>query len=262
MKAKKDPKKAPDKKGDDVGDDGEEGNTYEKSVNVSGDDLQKGLDKLDNFIEQGDSSTRKEQLLTKALEEDLEKSEKEELFGLMGGDEVAEEFVKSQADEVVEGFETNEELSKAYDVSDFLREQHTELNKSLSTLADNQTQSDSRQHEFNLLIAKSMSDNGKLVKAMSERLGVIENQPVRGPKSKMAPGQVLSKSFGGAPPEGETMTKSQVLDGLDNLMVKSMGAGRNGASESGEDIVNAVAKYEQLQEISPSLLNEVRANIS
>ena len=104
-----------------------------------------------------------------------------------------------------------------------------------------------------------MSGVGKLVKSMSERLGVIEAQPARGPKSKgVQPGQVLEKGFGGQPPAGDQLSQSQVLDGLEQLMQKSMEEGRGGFTEGGENITLATAKFESSRQITPGLLAEIR----
>jgi hypothetical protein len=225
-------------------------------------DLEKSLGKLAEFASSGDSATRKQELLSKALDSgDLEKSEREELFGLLGGATTAGAGEPTHSEALAKSMTSNDSVQKALDVSDYLREQHGELVKSLGVLADYQEQSDSRQHEFNLVLAKAVSDTGQMVKAMSERLGVIASQPARGPKSKMAPGQVLQKSFGGeTQPEGEQLDKSQVLDALDTMHVDSLSKGMDGRSAGGEDILRAIAKYENSNMLSKSMLVEVQSH--
>lgn len=264
-----DKKKEPDTS--DEGQDGNAGETQEgegnmgtekgckKSMDLSGDDLEKSLERLDEFTQSADEESRKKVLLQKAMEGDLEKSERDELFDLMGGQ--SEEAPGSHADEIIKSMAENETLQKAYDVSDYLREQHEELCKSLGQLADYQEQSDARQHEFNLILAKAISDTGNLVKAMSEKLGVIASQPARPPKSRgVQPAQPLEKSFGGQAPAEGKLTKSMILDTLDEMHVESLEKGMEGRTGGGESILNAVAKYESTNMISKSMLAEVQAH--
>lgn len=225
----------------------------EKSL--SSEDLEKSLDRLGEFAESNDAVARKNVLLQKAMEGDLEKSEREELFGLMGG--ASEESGESHSETITKSMGENETLQKALDVSDYLREQHDELCKSLGHLADYQEQSESRQHEFNLVLAKAVSDTGKLVKAMSTKLGIIASQPAREPKSRGT--QPLQKSFAGQNPESDQLSKGMVLDALDALHQESLEKGMDGRTNGGESILNAIAKYEHSNMLSKSMLTEVQA---
>lgn len=262
------------KKDPDASAEGQEGNVSEtaegegnmatekackKSMDLSGEDLEKSLGRLGEFAQTNDAESRKSALLQKAMEGDLEKSERDELFGLMGGQ--GDEPGVTHADTITKSMEENDTLQKALDVSDYLREQHEELCKSLTQLAEYQEQAESRQHEFNLILAKAISDTGTLVKAMSERLGVIAQQPARAPKSKLGPQQAqpLQKSFAGQAPEGEQLSKSMVLDTLDAMHVESMEKGMDGRTARGESILNAIAKYENSNMLSKSMLAEVQA---
>jgi hypothetical protein len=228
-------------------------------------DLVKALDQLDEFVSSNDKGSRKDELLKKAMSEELGDEEREELFGLMGGTPAPD----SRGEEIVKSFQENEDFQKAFEVSDFLREQHDELTKSLSTLADYQERSEQRQHEFNLALARTVSDTGKLVKAMSERLGVIERQPVRGPKAvRTKQDQIMQKSFQdgsesdtGKPP-GPQMNRRSILKGLEGMMVKSMGSGDDGLADCGEDISVAVATFEQTNQISKPMLEEVKQHLA
>jgi hypothetical protein len=231
----------------------------EKSMELSGDDLEKSLDKLGEFAGSNDTETRKTALLQKAMEGELEKSERDELHGLMGGGKSDDDVDPTHTDTITKSLEGNDTLQKALDVSDYLREQHEELCKSLTQLAGFQEQADTRQHEFNLILAKAVSDTGTLVKAMSEKLGVIAGQPAHEPKSRMAPGQVLSKSFGGSPPDSEQLTKSMVLDTLDAMHVESMEKGMDGRTAAGESILTAIAKYENSNMLTKSMLAQVQS---
>jgi len=235
---------------------GEQEEETEAKKSLTPSDLQKSLDKLTQFATSGDAPSRKERLLSKASSETLSKSEQEELFELLGGVS-ASEYEPGEA--IVKSMNQNDNLQKALDVSEYLQEQHTELVKSLTNVGDEIQKSDNRRHEFNLVMAKAIRDIGLMVKSMSEQMGIIGAQPVRQPKSMgVTRGtQVLQKSFAGRE-GGESMSKSQVLDGLDELMVESLSKGMQGASEHGEDIALATSKYEQTHMISKPMLAAVK----
>lgn len=235
---------------------------YQKSVDLTGEDLEKSLQKLTEIVQAGDTTTRKDALLSKAQTgEELSKSERSELFGLLGGQDQPQE--KTLSDDLTKGLTQNGAMQEALDVSNYLTEQHAELCKSLGALGEHVEKSDARQHEFNLVLAKAVADVGNLVKAVAETVGAIAGQPARAPKSMgVAGGKVLSKSFAGSQPSEDQLSKSEILDTLDTMMEKSMAAGRGGRSAAGEDLLMAISKYEQTSALSPSLLAEVRAHRS
>lgn len=245
------------------GQSGDADDESQKSQDVTGDDLEKSLQKLEAVIQAGDTTSRKEVLLQKSLKgDDLSKAEREELFQLLGGasDRPATPAV---GDQLTKGMQENPNLQKALDVSEYLAAQHEELCKSLTDLGAIVEKSDTRQQEFNLVLAKAVYDTASLVKGMSEKLGVIASQPARPPKSAgVQAGQVLNKSFGGQPPaeESNQLSKGDVLNVLDDMMAKSMSAGTGGVSRGGEDLLMAISKYEQTSAISPTLLREVVAH--
>lgn len=256
--------KALEEEEEDVGDEEteeeEEGMTTanKSQTPVTEEDFQKSLDRLEAEAAVGNQESRKTELLAKAQGAELEPAERDELFGILGGGDTA---AKSLGAEVTGGLQTNEVLQKAYDVSDFLAEHNLELTKSLDSLSQNIEASDTRQHEFNLVLAKAMVDTGKLIKAMSERLGVIASQPARPPKAKGA--QPLNKSMigGSEPPAGEQLNKAQIQDALDALMEKSVTAGDQGMSGKGMDIAVETAKFEMSSKLSPTMFEEVQAHI-
>lgn len=231
-----------------------------KSDDLSEDDLQKSLDKLETLAGDGNQTTRKQTLLEKAQKEELSKAEQAELFTLLGG-ESTEPKTENLSNKVTKSLEGNDTLQKALDVSDYLQEQHNELVKSLGVLGEHIEASDNRQHEFNLVLAKAVADIGNTVVGMGERLGGIETQPARGPKSKGVQ-QSLEKSFAGQPNNGATegLSKSMILDTMESMMEDSMSKGRNGNLEDGTDLVTAISKYEQFNAITPTLLAEVQAH--
>ena len=235
----------------------EEMENAKKSEDLNQDDLQKSLERLTSIASEGDKPTRKQTLLEKAMGEELEKSEQDELKELLGMGERVDE--PSLAEEITKSMDENEDLQKALDVSDYLQENQSELLKSLQGLADHIEKSDNRQHEFNLILAKAVSDIGQHVLGMSNRLGSIEQQPARPPKSKGA--MPLQKSFAGQQMKTE-LSKSQILDGLSSMVQESVTQGQGGKLADGTDLVMAVSKYEQFNTIAPDLLSRVESHVA
>ncbi len=238
--------------------DTEDEDMSEKSQ-ITAQDFEKSLDRLAGMAGEG-GTDRKAELLEKAQTDDLDDAERMELYGLLGGQTGGEG--QTLAKSTTEGLEENETLRKAYDVSDFLSEQHMELTKSLTVLADRVEADSERQHGFNLVLAKAVVDTGNLVKSMAERMNIIAAQPARAPKSQGA--QPLNKSFvgGSQPADGEQLNKAQILGALDEMMQKSMETGGQGMSPKGLDINMEVAKYESQNAIHPVMLQEVQAHIA
>ena len=236
------------------GQDNEQEEQEEKSMPITEDDLEKSLRKLSAYAQRNDEPARKDRLLSKASSDALSKSEREELFELLGGESSKEENT------ITKSFEENETLQKALDVSEYLQEQHTELVKSLRNVGEEIEKSDHRRHEFNLVMAKAIQDIGLMVKSMSEQIGIVGNKPARQPKSLgvVQPSQVLHKSFGNSASSEEVLGKSQVLDALDSMMQESMSKGMQGRTEYGEDIALATSKYEQTHMISKPMLQAVK----
>lgn len=234
----------------------EEKSCGKKSVDLTGDDLSKSLGKLEALVQASDITSRKDALLQKAQKgEDLIKSERDELFQLLGGAEA-----QKSSEDLTKGLKENETLQKALDVSDFLNEQHTELCKSLGALGETVQKSDSRQHEFNLVLAKAVADVGNLVKAVAMNVGAIAAAPARAPKSAGVQGSTaLQKGFAGGEAEADQLSKNDILNSLESMMEKSMERGEHGLSKGGEDLALAIAKFEQMNRMSPGLLEEVKA---
>lgn len=218
--------------GDDEMEDEEKACGTKKSVEITEDDLMKSVHQLEDFAKSDDPISRKNELLEKAQTDDLTASEKDELFKALGGP-VVEDEEEEEEESVTKGLTENEDMQKSLDVSEFLSEQHTELVKALGGLEDKINSSDSRQHEFNILLAKSMARVGKLVKSLSGRMEVIEEQPVGKPRSTAKP---LQKAFGGQE-QAPTLTKSQVMDQLVNLAM-------NGSAPPDVSMEHVIAKFE------------------
>lgn len=238
--------------GQEGGEDKEEEEESEKSDDLSEDDLEKSLGYLQSYIEKGDTPTRKEVLLKKAQTEELDKSEQQELFAILGGGDSSED--REIANSIEKAMEPSDDLQKALDVSDFLAETHEETKRVFQVLGDHIEKSDSRQHEFNILLAKGVADIGNLVKSVSKRLKVIEGQPAHPPKSQTP---ALQKSFANQQPKEENqLSKSEILDTMSLMIEKSCKEGQSGYVD-GIDFVTASSKYEQLNQIHPTILNMV-----
>lgn len=244
---------------------------FQKSDDLTEDDLIKSMDHLVETAKQR-PLTRKEELLHKSEAEGLTESESTELVGILqGGSDLGGEIKKSMEPK-------GEKLRKAIEVSDFLREMHTGTTDSLSRIADRLEKSQAHQHEYNAALAdgivtlgRALQDTRELVKSLTGQLEEMGAQPVRGPRAKRGPNhqpqrqqpaQPLQKSMAGGEPEGEQLSKSQVLDLLEEMMVKSdqgqYGLG-GGLSKGGENLYEAIAAYEVEDKISKSLVHELLA---
>lgn len=225
-----------------------------KSEDLNEDDLEKSLELLENFVEDGDKPTRKQVLLEKAQKDSLDKSEAKELYDLLGDDspQVEDTFT----DEIVKAMEPTDEMQKALDVSDFLSEVHEENKRVTGILAERIEKSDTRQHEYNLVLAKAVAEVGKLTKGISDRLGVIEGQPARKPKSQI---KALEKGFANTDPnaQAQTLSKSEILDTMSSMIEESCEKGMDGVVDN-INMITAAAKYEQLGQIHPTVLGMIQ----
>jgi len=116
----------------------QEGMTEKAKKSLTVGDLSKSLDALETFAKSGDLPSRKEYLLGKATGEELTKSERDELFNLLGGNATPDfdSGEDSPGESIVKSMSENDNLQKALDVSDYLQEQHTEMVKSLRRVGE------------------------------------------------------------------------------------------------------------------------------
>jgi hypothetical protein len=229
-----------------------------KAADLTTDDLEKSLGKLIRLAGEGDTASRKAFLLEKAQGENLTKAEQAELFEILGG-KAERQPAESLGDRVVKGLEDNDTIQKALDVSEYLDEQHREVVGAFRSLSDCIEKSDTRQGEFNLILARAIAETGKLIKSMSERLGVVESQPVRGPKSQGL--RALEKGFVGQAAQENALSKSMVLDELEKMIVESVDKGMGGAMDNGIDLGIEASKYEQTNKLHPMVAAEVQRRI-
>lgn len=227
-----------------------------KSQDLSEDDLVKAIGKLEEFSTAEDPNARKNALLSKALEEDLDKSEQEELTNLISGgnvEEVADESISK-------GLEENETIQKALDVSDYLTEQNTELTKALGAIENTMKKSDTAQHEFNLVLARAVTSVGKMAKSINSKLDAISEQPVQKPRSTAKP---LEKSFaGGDGPATKTqLSKGEILNKLTAIVEDRISKGMDTRSDFGVDLATETAKFEMTGQLHPKVLAMVNDTV-
>jgi hypothetical protein len=236
----------------------EKGCGMKKSGELNTDDLEKSLAKLEQVAGSGDAPTRRDRLMDKARNDELSKSEREELFELLGGEPASASGCAGES--IAKSMQENDTLAKAVDVSDYLQEQHNELVKSLQVVGEEIRKSDVRNHDFNLVMARAVNDIGQLVKSLAESVEALNQQPARAPKSaglRTRSRDVLQKSFAAQSGSEDPLSKGEILAGLDGLMQKSMIAGNPGVAPHGEDITMAVAKYEQTHQLSRPMLDAI-----
>lgn len=233
---------------------GDAGETQQVGEN----DLEKALNLLGTVAQSTDDE--KKELLSKAMDGTISQEENDRLTSLLSGRAEASTI----KDEVVKSLkpESDDRLQKSLDVSEYLDAQHDGLVKSLEKVADALEKSDTRQHNFNVILAKSMRALGTLAKSLDDRMAAIEAQPASAPKAMRSPaqGEGLAKSFAGTGGQGveEKLSKSEILDTLESMNLQSMEKGRGGAANCGEDLTKAITKMESQSSISPALMAEVK----
>ncbi len=248
----------PDDNNDNPGDDKKGG--YRKSAAITVDDFEKSLAQLEALTEGTDGVSRREELLQKAMTADLEDGEREELFKSLGG-EVAVDDDPVIVDDITKSLANpGAGVQDALDISEYLEGQHDAMLKALGAVGDRLEANQEGQNRFNLVLAKAIHQSGQLIKAMSERLGVIERQPARQPKSMganaPAGGQTLEKGFGGGAPASDpsALSKSDILDTMEEMHLQ-----KGALAPCGEDLTLATAKYEQTNQLSKALISDIVA---
>lgn len=161
---------------------------------------------------------------------------------------------KSLADHASE----DEDVSKGLELSSFLagwanvQSQAQKSSEQRLSAAFQKSLADvaSEQRDYNAALAKSLASLAEVMTIQAQRIEQLESTPARGPKSQMAVG-VVEKSFaGGAPAQGETLTKSQVLSTLEDMAV------------SGQITATEVVRFESTGQLTPQLEAAVRAHRS
>ena len=241
---------------------GEDGKLYKTGMaksDLTPDDLQKSLDRLSAFATEDDGVTRKEELLAKAQQTDLDDEERDELFKALGGSAPAQ----PEPAGITSGFVENETLREALDVSDFLAETQSELVKSLEILGTQAGERDQRQHQYNLLTARVLTNIGGLVKSMHEAVVSLGGEVVQAPRSKGANAPAtLEKSFGGEPPAGDQLSRSDMAEGLQSLYRDRMEKSSTSKLDNGIDLLVEVSKFESSGMMHPLVEDLVKSHIN
>ena len=210
--------------------------------------LNQGLAALAAAAEAGNPVARQKVLFEKAQNGSITSEENDELVKSLGGG-------GALANDVIAPIQTDS-IQKSLDVSEYLREHHMGLEKSLSVLCDRIEKSESMDQGFRVALAQTLTAQGELIKGLSDQVAVLSGQPAGPVKSRGVVGQsaasaTVEKSMGGNPASNK-LAKSQVLD-----IMEEISEGNGGFSKSGENMAVAIAKYEGGTEITKSLAQEV-----
>ena len=234
-----------------AGEDEEEEEEAEKSE-LTESDLEKSLAKLVAMA--GDTEvSRKDTLLAKAQSDSLDDEERNELFGILGGYTLADSDFADEISKSLESITDDEDVQQVLDVTGYLAKSHEEMVKALVEVAAKVESQDRRDHEFNIVLAKSIHGLTRLVQDIGARLEVVESAPARGPKSLGA--APLAKSFAGQPSSEDSITKAEAIQALGSMMEKAMAEGREGDANR---FLHETAKIEQTRRVDESVAQEIK----
>ncbi len=226
-------------------------------VQVSQEEMEKGLKAL-QLAAGVDSKSRTEVLFQKATAGTATEAERSELMKSLDGGGLA--------GRVQDQFAGNAELSKAINVSAFLKEYTGESVAALSVVAEHLEKSEAGAEMFRKALATSITQiggvvsgmgeqikaQGDLIKSLTEQLG---KTPAAAPKSVTAPpAQPLEKGFAGAAPaaEGDQLSKAQVLNVLGLMSEKGH------REVGGEDIGMVTTKFNSGLGMKPAAQADVK----
>lgn len=231
----------------------------ENQAAVSPDALEKALSKLNDLAKS--STDEKQALLQKAMNSELSGDETARLQELLGGGSAQVDTLAKSATANLQP-QNSPAVAAAVDVSEYLNAFHSGQLDALSTLADTMEKSDARQSEYNILLAKAVTQIGHLVKSLDARLETWGSEAVEQPKGARTPTQaktVMQKSFAGQQGEGDQINKSEILSLLEEMHIDSLQKGRGGSAHCGEDLNKSIAKYEQTGKMTRALVDEMKA---
>lgn len=227
----------------------------EKSLHVTEATLQKSLDALKSYTLAHDGRSRRRALIRKSETQELTKSERRELYHLLGKKRAVKSMSARLAAEF-EGEAMQKSLTEAEngDVGAFLEQFQDGICKSLGTLADANESHARRQHSVNLLVCKALAQVGSTVQAIGQRLQVIERQPVRERKSLGV--QAVQKSFGQTAADGQ-LSREELAATLTEMNRASYAQGRGGLSKSNVSIVDAVSTLTTSGAVDGRILKDI-----
>lgn len=228
---------------------------------VTAETLSKALQAMQSYVRANDVGSRRTALLQKAQRSTLATKERDELFALLAGQDVKKSTLAGQ---VRRNFRKDETMAKSVqsaaeqqDVSDYLDSLSDNISRSLGTLAKATEASSQRQHSVNLIMCKALAQVGGAVRAIGERMQVLEQQPAREPKSLSA--NPVQKSFAGNPASANEMSADDILASLTAMNEQSYKEGRRGLSKGGHSITDGVSAMCSSGAIDRGLLSEVQA---
>lgn len=227
------------------------------------DALEKALEKLNDLAKS--EKDEKNELMAKSMKEELSEEESARLITLLKGGKGEDKTLAKSATANLTP-ESNSAVAAAVDVSDYLNAFNTGNIGALETLADTIEKSDARNHEVQLAMAKAIVSVGNLVKSLVADVNSWASQEAAPPQGARTPAQAvqqvaqpLNKSMAGAPPAGDVISKGEALELLDSMHQESLKKGMGGRAACGEDLNNAIAKYEMTSKMSKSLIDEMKA---
>lgn len=233
-------------------------NEVQEQAAVSQDALEKALTQLNELAKS--SKDEKQELLQKAMSTELSKEENSRLIELMSGVKAPQDTLAKSVTAQLQP-ENVPEVQEAVDVSKYLNAFNKGTLAALSTICDTMEKSDSQQHEFNIVLAKAVSQVGQLMKSLNDKVEKWAQQPAEQPKAArttvQAQTQTIQKSFVGQ--EQEQISKGECLNLLEEMHMTSLQKGRGGLSSCGEDLQKSIAKYEMTGSMSRPLVNELMA---
>lgn len=203
---------------------------------------------------------RERKLLKKAMKGKASEEEVAELAGILNKSQgLSADVKKSLAPEASEHFE------KSIELSDYLGDFHKAISGNLVAVAEAVEKADRERTTQVAEMSKAIVDlgkatleNAKLLKSLESALTAWGKTPQARPRAVQSTTQVIEKSFGGQAPAPQ-ISKEEIMDALGGLLEKSVAAGRDGMSPSGEQYDIAASKYEQFNQISTPMLQEVLA---
>lgn len=233
---------------------------------VGEDKLEKALNKLNELAKS--SADEKADLLQKAMNGELSEQENARLLTLFGGGQGQQDTLAKSA---TAGLAGDPAIQQAVDVSEYLRAVHAGNMGAIEVLADSMEKSFSTQSEFNIVLAKAVTQIGGIMKSLRDEVhgwaeGTSEQPKGAQNATQAKKAQAINKSFSGQAAaqsagqgDGDTIQKGEVLAILEEMHLDSLKKGMGGCSKSGEDLNKSIAKYEQTGKMTRQLVEEVKA---
>ena len=232
---------------------------------LSGDDLQKALADY-AAVEQGldPAGQREEELTAKHVDGTISKAEKTELAAIWTGTPAGggEALNKSLTEALVD----DEDVGNMFDASDVLKAMADSIGSRIDALGTSVLEGDHRTLELVKAqgrVARAVAENaviqGRLLKSLAQRLGVVEATPAA-PRGKTTDPRSVRQPARGATggTEDQQFTKSEVKGALETLVIKADAAGDLGAIQT---LGTATALFETSGKLPPNVEAAVRVHL-